>query len=209
MTLFERSLEVAMTIVLIVGGYQFYFWAQRRRWFAARTLESRWDARIAYDPRWVWVYSGLYYPMIVIAALSLPSWEAYARAVGCFLALLAIQCGFFLFLPVEIPGHWRETNRTAWLARRGGACWSQKFLDLVWSFDKLRNSMPSMHVSVATMVDLTIWAHWPAMGLVGAAFPVLIAASALKTKQHYVADVVPGAALGAAVFFAWRHAAGG
>ena len=68
MTSFDRAIEMAMTVVLIVGGYQFYFWAQRRRWFAARCLETRFDAHIAYDPRWVWVYSGLYYPMIIIAA---------------------------------------------------------------------------------------------------------------------------------------------
>jgi membrane-associated phospholipid phosphatase len=64
--------------------------------------------------------------------------------------------------------------------------------------------MPSMHVSVATMTDLTIWREWPALGGVGVLFPVLIAISALKTKQHYVVDVLPGAALGAAVFFAWH-----
>jgi membrane-associated phospholipid phosphatase len=33
---------------------------------------------------------------------------------------------------------------------------------------------------------------------------VLIGASALKTKQHYVVDVLPGAAIGAAVYFGWR-----
>jgi membrane-associated phospholipid phosphatase len=77
---------------------------------------------------------------------------------------------------------------------------------MVWSFDKLRNSLPSMHVSVAMMVDLTIGANWPIAGYVGALFPLLIATSALKTKQHYVVDVIPGALLGAAVFFGWRYA---
>src|ERR1700704_3024573 len=99
MDLLDRSIEVPITIVLIIGGYQFYFWAQRQRWFAARYLETRFDAMIAYDPRWVWVYSGLYYPMIVLAALSVSSWRGYAFAVGCYLALLAVQVMFFLFLP--------------------------------------------------------------------------------------------------------------
>jgi membrane-associated phospholipid phosphatase len=202
MTPFDRTIEVAMTVVLIVGGHQFYFWAQRRRWFTARCLETRWDARIAYDPRWVWVYSGLYYPMIIVAALSVPSWDAYARTVGGFLCLLAAQVVFFLFLPVEIPGEWRTRWRAAWEGTP-----SQRFLDFVWRFDKLRNSMPSMHVSVATMVDLTIRAHWPAAGVAGLAFPILIAISALKTKQHYVVDVIPGAALGATVFWIWHRIA--
>jgi membrane-associated phospholipid phosphatase len=204
LTPFDRAIEVAMTVVLIVGGYQFYFWAQRRRWFRARRLETRFDAMIAYDPRWVWVYSGLYYPMIVLAALSIPTWQDYARAVGCYLALLAVQVAFFLVLPVEIPAGWRTRWRAPW-----EGTWSQRFLDLVWSFDRLRNSMPSMHVSVATVTDLVIWREWPAAGVAGIAFPLLIAVSALKTKQHYVVDVVPGAVLGAAVFWAWHRFACG
>jgi membrane-associated phospholipid phosphatase len=201
MTMFDRFLEVAITIVLIIGGYQFYFFAQRQRWYPARCLETRFDAMITYDPRWVWVYSGLYYPMIILAGLSVPSWREYALSVGCFLALLVVQVTFFLFLPVEIPAHWRALYREPW---EGGL--SQRFLDLVWSFDKLRNSMPSMHVSVATVTDLTIWREWPALGVVGLLFPILIAVSALKTKQHFVVDVLPGAALGALVFWIWNIA---
>jgi membrane-associated phospholipid phosphatase len=203
MMLFDRGLELAMTIVLIIGGYQFYFWAQRRRWLPARSLETRFDAMVSYDPRWVWVYSGLYYPMILLATLSVSTWDEYARAVGCFLALLAVQLAFFLFTPVEIPAEWRTRWRGPWEGTH-----SQAFLDVVWSYDKLRNSMPSMHVSVATMVDLTIWTNWPAVGAVGALFPLLIAISALKTKQHYAVDVIPGALIGAAVFFAWQAAVG-
>lgn len=195
----DRGLEVAMTIVLIIGGYQFYFWAQRQRWYEARFLETRLDSMVTYDPRWVWVYSGLYYPMIVLAALSVSSWRDYAICVGCYLALLAVQVSFFLFLPVEIPQTWRTAFRGPWEGTR-----SQRFLDVVWSYDKLRNSMPSMHVSVATVTDLTIGREWPSLGIACIAFPVLIAVSALKTKQHYVVDVVPGAALGAAVFFGWH-----
>lgn len=198
MTLADRLIEMPMTVVLIIGGYQFYFYCQRRRWFQGRLLETRFDGMIGYDPRWVWVYSGLYYPMILLAALSIPTWEAYGHVVGCYMALLAVQCAFFLFMPVEIPPEWRTIWRGPWEGTR-----SQRFLDLVWRFDKLRNSLPSMHVSVAVMTDLVIWRYWPAIGHIGIAFPVLIAISALKTKQHYVVDVLPGAVCGAAVFFAW------
>lgn len=199
MSLFERFIELYITVILIFGGYSWYFWAQRQRWRKARYLETRFDAMVGYDPRWVWVYSGLYYPMILVAAWSIDDWRSYALAVGCFLMLLAIQIGFFLFAPVEIPAHWRTLHRGPWEGSR-----SQRFLDLVWSYDKLRNSMPSMHVSVAMMVDLTIWRQWPLLGHVCTLFPFLIAVSALKTKQHYVVDVVPGALTGAAVFFAWN-----
>jgi len=203
MEIFDRLLEIAITIVLIIGGYQFYFWAQRQRWFEARFLETRFDSMISYDPRWVWVYSGLYYPMTVLAALSVPDWRHYALAVGSFLFLLFVQVLFFLFMPIEIPSEWRTRNRVGW-----DRTLSQRFMDLVWSFDKLRNSMPSMHVSVATVVDLTIWKYWPTVGIFGMLFPLLIAISALKTKQHYVVDVVPGAVLGYFIFTLWYYIVG-
>lgn len=203
MTDFDRILECFITVVLIVGGYQFYFWAQRRTHPPARYFETRLDGMIRFDPRWVWIYSGLYYPMILLAALSVPTWEAFAKCVGCFLSLLAIQVTFFTLWPVAIPASWRTLPHVS--EARNTYPRSMQMLDLVWSYDKLRNSLPSMHVSVAMMVDLTIGANWPLAGYVGLLFPLLIATSALKTKQHYVVDVVPGAMLGAVVFFAWRY----
>ena len=204
MELFDRILELFITVVLIVGGYQFYFWAQRQRFFDARYFETSWDRKINFDPRWVWIYSGLYYPMILLAALSVSTWTEFAHTVGCFLTLLALQVTVFVLWPVAIPGHWRICRSVT--AARDDYPHSMRMLDMVWSFDKLRNSLPSMHVSVAMMVDLTIGANWPIAGYVGLAFPLLIATSALKTKQHYVAVVIPGALLGAAVFFGWQYA---
>jgi membrane-associated phospholipid phosphatase len=203
MGLCDRVIEIAMTILLIIGGYQFYFFSQRRTWPAARFLPVTLDPWVSYDPRWVWVYSGLYYPMIALAALAAPDWRAFALNTGCFIVLLAVQMQFFLWLPTAVPQDWRDRSRAQWLATRG-LCRSQRFLDFVWSYDKLRNSMPSMHVSMATMTDLTIAQHWPAAAYVGWLFPVLIAISAVKTKQHYLLDIVPGAALAAAVFYAWH-----
>jgi membrane-associated phospholipid phosphatase len=199
----DRILELFITVVLIVGGYQFYFWAQRQTFYPARYFETPLDERIKFNPRWVWIYSGLYYPMILLAALSVPTWQAYAYTVGCFLMLLAVQVTFFVLWPVAIPASWRSAAEVG--DARVTYPHSMRMLDLVWSYDKLRNSLPSMHVSVAMMVDLTIGANWPVAGVVGLLFPFLIATSALKTKQHYVVDVIPGAILGALVFFGWQH----
>jgi membrane-associated phospholipid phosphatase len=202
MTLFDRFLEIFITVTLIVGGYQPYFWAQRQTFYPARYLTTCLDSRVTFDPRWVWVYSGLYYPMILLVTLAQPDWRSYAVTAGGFLFLLACQMYFFLRHPVAIPAHWRSTMSIT-LARVDYPR-SMRFMDTVWSFDKLRNSMPSMHVSVATMVDLTLSHAWPGFAWVGWLFPVLIGISAIKTKQHYVVDVIPGAAMGAAAFFLWR-----
>lgn len=202
MTLAERILEIPITVVLIIGGYQFYFWAQRQTFYPARTLETRFDEWVKFDPRWVWIYSGLYYPMILLVALAQPDWRAYAITVGGFLFLLTVQVVFFVRFPVAIPDYWRPEAR--WSANAIVYRRSMHFLEMVWNIDKMRNSLPSMHVSVATMVDLSISHQWPTFAAVGWLFPALIGASALKTKQHYVVDVVPGALMGLIAFYVWR-----
>jgi membrane-associated phospholipid phosphatase len=201
MMLFDRLLQIPITTVLIVGGYQFYFWAQRQTWYSPSYLTTYWDRLVKFDPRWIWIYSGLYYPMIVLAGLAQPDWQKFAIAVGGFLFLLASQVCFFLFFPVAIPDGWRIKARASSAAQ---CCpRSMRFLELVWAMDKPRNSMPSMHVSMATMVDLTISWRWPDFIYIGWLFPMLIGISALKIKQHYVVDIVPGALAGAAAFYAW------
>ena len=77
-------------------------------------------------------------------------------------------------------------------------------LAFVHSFDKLVNSIPSMHVSVATLTALYLqtafFPHYGAWAALAFMFPVLIALSALFTKQHYVYDILPGVAFG---WLAW------
>src|SRR6266576_4941441 len=129
MTLFDRFLELWITVVLIFGGYSWYFWAQRQKFYPARFLTTRFDAWIEYDPRWVWVYAGLYYPMILLAALSMPTWQAFVYGTGCFLLLLAVQIQFFLFFPVQIPAEWRTSPSV--VRARSRYARSQDFMDLV------------------------------------------------------------------------------
>ena len=75
-------------------------------------------------------------------------------------------------------------------------------LALVQRFDARSNSFPSMHVSVATLTALHLQGHF---GLAAFAFPVLVGLSCLFTKQHYLIDLPPGAALGWTVYrlYSW------
>ena len=60
-------------------------------------------------------------------------------------------------------------------------------------FDDRNNSFPSQHTSVATLTALHLQ---PELGAAAFAFPVLIGASCLFTKQHFVLDIPAGALLG-------------
>src|SRR5437868_9463668 len=128
----DRVIQLIISIFLIVGVYQFYFWCQRNPLAPARELRMPIDDLIPYRPRWVWIYSFLYYPVIVAVNWSVQSPREYLYVALSYMLLLGFQMAFFTFLPVETPEEWRTCN-----ARRGR---SERFLAFVQSFDARSNS---------------------------------------------------------------------
>lgn len=196
MTPVDYVIHLTMSVFIIFGVYQFYFWCQRQKWVTPRRFSSRLDDVFPYWPIWSWVYSFLYYPAIIYLIWVVGSPRHYNHMAMSFFVLLALQMAFFLFFPVETPAHWRTINQ--------GRSWSERFLQYVQKFDAPLNCFPSMHVSVATLTALHAQAtlgHW------AFAFPVLIAISCVFTKQHYIVDLPFGAVLGWASFrvFVWMQ----
>ncbi len=189
MTLGGRLIDLSLSGVLIVGVYQFYFWCQRNAAFAPRQLRSTLDERIPFVPAWVWIYSFLYYPVILYVNIVIPSAEEFTRIAASYLLLLLLQSVCFVLLPVRTPPHWRSMNT--------GRDRSERFLAFVQRFDAPSNSFPSMHTSVAMLTALHLQGS---LGAAAFAFPVLIGISCLFTKQHYLVDVPAGAGLGWLVF---------
>lgn len=185
MTTSDYLIHLVLSVFLIVGGYQFYFWCQRHPLTPPRQLRTRLDRWIPYRPGWVWIYSCLYYPVILYVNWLVQSPRQFTRLVISYLVLLAFQMAFFVFFPVTTPESWRRVNRQR--------TWSERFLALVQRLDARSNSFPSMHTSVAMLTALHLY---PSLGTAALAFPVLIGLSCLFTKQHYVADIPAGAALG-------------
>ena len=91
----DYLIYLTLSVFLIIGVYQFYFWCQRN--YVAQPPELRLpvDDWIPYRPGWVWIYSFLYY-----------------------LLLLGFQMAFFLGFPVVTPQSWREHNRGRTLSER-------------------------------------------------------------------------------------------
>jgi membrane-associated phospholipid phosphatase len=196
MTPVDYVIHLFMSLFLIFGVYQFYFWCQRQKWVAPRRFSSKLDDYFPYWPIWAWVYSFLYYPAIVYLNWVVASPRHFNHLAMSFFILLALQMAFFLFFPVETPERWRTINQ--------GKTWSEKFLRYVQKFDAPSNCFPSMHVSVATLTALHAHAT---LGPWAFAFPVLIAISCVFTKQHYLVDLPFGAVLGWAAFraFTWMQ----
>jgi len=192
MSVLDHVVHLLMAIVLIVGGYQFYFLVQRSHLGEPIEFVSKIDDKIPFRPGWVWIYSGLYYPIILLLVFTLRTFSQFSYTVFSFITLLIMQLTAFFFFPVKIPEHWRNYDRERSL--------SSRFLGLVHSYDGLPNSIPSMHVSVATLTAFHLYQNMSleigAYSLLAFLFPLLIAISALFTKQHYVVDLAPGALVG-------------
>ena len=185
MKITDYAVNLVLSVFLIVGVYQFYFWCQRNHLTAPRELRLRLDDWIPYWPSWVWIYSCIYYPLILYLNFVMESPRHFTHVAVSYMLLLGLQMAFFVLFPVTIPEHWRSFNRQRTL--------SERFLALVQRFDARSNSFPSMHVSVAMLTSLHLL---PYLGVMSFAFPLLIALSCLFTKQHYLLDLPAGAALG-------------
>jgi membrane-associated phospholipid phosphatase len=185
MTITDLTVHLVLGTILIIGGYQFYFWCQRNPLLPTRELRLPLDDRIPYWPAWVWIYSFLYYPVILYTNWVIESSREFVYLALSFLGLLGMQMTFFLLFPVATPEAWRAIN--------GRRTWSERFLALVQRLDARSNSFPSMHTSVAMLTALYLQ---PQLGSWAFLFPMLIGLSCLFTKQHYVVDLPAGAALG-------------
>ena len=185
----DYLIHLTLSVFLIVGVYQFYFWCQRNPLAQPREIRIRVDDWIPYRPRWVWIYSFLYYPAILYTNLMVNSSRQFTHLALSYLFLLMLQMAFFLLFPVVTPEGWRGNPQ-----QRN---WSERFLAFVQSFDSRSNSFPSMHTSVAMLTALHLFS---CLGAWAFLFPVLIALSCLFTKQHYVLDIPAGALLGWFVF---------
>jgi membrane-associated phospholipid phosphatase len=181
----DYAADLILSVFLIVGAYQFYFWCQRHPLLPPREFRVALDEAIPYQPGWVWIYSLLYYPAILLVNLVVQSQRQFAWMALSYLLLLGFQMAFFLAFPVSTPRHWRAHNTRRNL--------SERFLALVQKFDAPSNSFPSMHTSVAVLTALHLY---PFAGPAIIGFPLLIGISCLFTKQHYLVDLPAGAVLG-------------
>jgi hypothetical protein len=191
MSALDYLINFLMAVILIVGAYQFYFYLQRERSRKPIAYNSRIDEWIPFTPGWVWVYSALYYPVIVLGVLTIDSFAKFNYTAFSFIILLGMHLLIFYFFPIQTPAAWREYKPETL---------STRFLGFIQTYDAPSNCFPSMHVSVATLTALHL--HSNLLPLVGQFavlayfFPLLIAISSVCTKQHYFADVATGPVLG-------------
>ncbi len=161
------------------------------------------DARIPFEPAWVWVYI-LYYPFCFLP-LCLKEVRndpvIFLRSLTVFAIQFAVSFSFFLLLP------WRVTHGSLPVGING------QILGALYGFDLGFNSFPSLHlaniVAVCLLFKRFSRKYYGAAVFAGA---MLIAVSTMLVKQHFISDVILGILLGwgsfTVVFWAESHERG-
>lgn len=196
MNLFENLISIFITILVISGAYQVYLIPQKITFRTALDFTTPIDDLIPFRPRWVWVYSMLYYPFFFSVILTLDDFRHYAFVITSFMLLLIFQLILAFIFPVKTPPSWRDFDPQN--SR------SEKLLSSMQTYDKGGNCFPSMHVGVVSLSSFHIWANsadwlglWIYLVVFGA---LLISASTVLIKQHVFVDIPAGFALAGVVF---------
>lgn len=184
------AIGVQVVWLAVYGGASWLTASHARR----VSLAMPWDEAIPFAPAAAVVYLSL--PVMLWLAPLYLATPGEMRAFGKQLVIVILVAGIgFVSLPANQPAV------PAMPEGFGAAMF--RVADWV-NLD--HNLFPSLHVAMATLAAISFSRHvniFAKLALVGWACG--IAASALLIRDHYIADVLTGALLGACVFGATRH----
>jgi membrane-associated phospholipid phosphatase len=155
---------------------------------SGRTLhapELSLDRAVPLVPAWALVYGSLYLFLIVLPVFVVRQQEHIRRTVFAYLTVWVTAYVCFLIYPTVAP-------RPGEVVGEGFAVSGLRFL---YSADPPYNCFPSIHVAHSFVSALAVHRTHRAVGVAATLCAVLVAASTLFSKQHYVLDVVAGTVL--------------
>jgi membrane-associated phospholipid phosphatase len=157
------------------------------------------DRAIPSEPAWMFVYGSLYVFVIVLPLLVVRDRALIRRAIQAYLLVMTLSYTLFLVYPTS-------ASRTEVAAGDSFAAWTLRAL---YTLDPPYNCFPSLHVAYAFVSAFACFRVHPGIGTAALAWAALIGVSTLFTKQHYIADVIAGAAAGYFAYglFLRRHPA--
>lgn len=178
---------VAVKNMLVLAGYQMYFWPQRnhdsgKKIYLKPTALDRWIPPV---PEVFWIYSPLYYVFFSLAILCLEDYNI--TTLNAWLMLMHASFWFVNF-PTGISQEFREQVSSVPADRL-----TKFIMNLVHSQDSGDNACPSIHCAFAVFLSFITYPFYPTLSIV---FPLLVALSCLLCKQHMVIDIIPGFMLG-------------
>jgi membrane-associated phospholipid phosphatase len=143
------------------------------------------DALFPLTPIWALIYGALYLFLIVLPVLVVQDEPTLRATVRAWLAVWLTSYAIFLFFPTVAP-------RPDEVGGSGFAAWGLRFL---YRADPPFNCFPSLHVAHTVVSAFACRRVHVRLGDLALVCALLVALSTLFTKQHYVVDVIAGAAL--------------
>jgi membrane-associated phospholipid phosphatase len=188
----QLALKLFLLVVLNLSVYAPYIYLQHHQFFPVTTIPSTaLDRMIPFWDQSVWVYLSIYLLMPIGPFLMSDRKQLSSYASGIIL-ISVIANTIFIFWPTFCPRPSVE-----------GATVAYKLLTAV---DRPLHAIPSLHAAFAVysalcgvlvIRDLGGQAMWRIALWIWA---ILILYATLATKQHMVADIVAGSALGVGAF---------
>ena len=170
-------------LFVIMPGYLFM-----PAMFDDRTLhapEIGLDRALPLLSEWSFVYGSLFC-VALLPAFVVQDEDLLDRTIKAYLAAWLVSFAFFFVYPTVAPAHPRVTGG-------GFADWGMR---AIYGADVKYNCFPSLHVAQSFIAALACYHVHRGVGKVALVWAALVGVSTLFTKQHYVLDVVAGAALG-------------
>jgi membrane-associated phospholipid phosphatase len=145
-------------------------------------------------PLWPWTswfYEPFYAAIFIIGVISFRSRFLYNRTLVCVCANIVLAALGHAFVRAEYPRP---------ILPVPAPDLSTAFLAFVYRIDPPGNVFPSLHVAHTFLIAFLLTMDRPRIGRVLLAMSIVLAASTLTTKQHFIADV----AIGLVMAFTWR-----
>ncbi|HUF25932.1 MAG TPA: phosphatase PAP2 family protein [Gemmatimonadaceae bacterium] len=176
----------AIVLALMMPGYHVIVAINRGRPVSMPELAL--DRAIPVGPAWMLAYGSIWvFAFLPVFVVRQPGLRR--RAMLAAMAVIAASYAGFLVYPTVLPR-----------AEAVGGGFFAKSLEVNYSLDPPYNCFPSLHVAWAFVAALTCHRVHRGVGLVALLWAAIIGVSTLYTKQHYVLDVVAGAAVAYAAY---------
>lgn len=157
----------------------------------AARLTTELDRSIPFQPIFVWFYMTLY-PVFLIPFLSVRDRQFFKLMAYAYTTVMVLCYTIFFVFPVTMDRPALEVvDFSTWAL--------QKF----YNNDPPVNCFPSMHVAMAMLASLTLYEISRRQGIFCLALTLVIGASTVLTKQHYVADVLVAIVIAVLAYYAY------
>ena len=180
-------LRLALVFVVIYGLGN--WWAVRSPYQMRFWMD--WEHELPFVPWMILFYFSMY--LVVVCPLLFLNVSEIQRLEKALLWATGIAGAFFFLVPAPLA-----------IARPEVVPGWEYWFGSLYAVDNIGNTLPSLHITYSWMLLLTATYKHPKFAWISVPWMLLIMASVVLVKQHYMADVVTGLVLGSAMLW-WKY----